>query len=133
MRQWMLRITAYAERLLNGPRHDRLDRIAQGNAAQLDRPQRRRRSHFRELEGSRNLKTSPSSPLARTRCSARLTWCFRRNTNSSIKSPLAAQKRSRRADTTNSPLTKSDLERTELAKEKTGVWTGAYAINPVNQ
>src|SRR5205814_639410 len=28
---------------------------------------------------------------------------------------------------------KSDLERTELAKEKTGVFTGAYAINPVNQ
>ncbi len=28
--------------------------------------------------------------------------------------------------------TKSDLERTELAKEKTGVWTGAYALNPVN-
>jgi len=28
--------------------------------------------------------------------------------------------------------TKSDLERTELAKEKTGVFTGACAINPVN-
>ena len=27
---------------------------------------------------------------------------------------------------------KSDLERTELAKEKTGVFTGSYAINPVN-
>jgi leucyl-tRNA synthetase len=27
---------------------------------------------------------------------------------------------------------KSDLERTELAKEKTGIFTGAYAINPVN-
>ena len=27
---------------------------------------------------------------------------------------------------------KSDLERTELNKEKTGVFTGAYAINPVN-
>src|SRR6202041_1498212 len=27
---------------------------------------------------------------------------------------------------------KSDLERTELAKEKSGVFTGAYAINPVN-
>ena len=27
---------------------------------------------------------------------------------------------------------KSDLERTELSKEKTGVFTGAYAINPVN-
>ncbi len=27
---------------------------------------------------------------------------------------------------------KSDLDRTELAKEKTGVFTGSYAINPVN-
>ena len=27
---------------------------------------------------------------------------------------------------------KSDFERTDLAKEKTGVFTGAYAINPVN-
>ncbi|RNA70419.1 leucine--tRNA ligase [Alteribacter keqinensis] len=28
--------------------------------------------------------------------------------------------------------TKSDLERTELAKEKTGVFTGAYAVHPVS-
>jgi leucyl-tRNA synthetase len=28
---------------------------------------------------------------------------------------------------------KSDLERTDLAKDKTGAFTGAYAINPVNQ
>ncbi len=28
---------------------------------------------------------------------------------------------------------KSDLERTDLAKEKTGVFTGRYAINPVNK
>ena len=28
---------------------------------------------------------------------------------------------------------KSDLERTELAKDKSGVFTGAYAINPVNE
>lgn len=28
--------------------------------------------------------------------------------------------------------TKSDLERTELNKEKTGVFTGCYAVNPVN-
>lgn len=27
---------------------------------------------------------------------------------------------------------KSDLERTELSKDKTGIFTGAYAINPVN-
>lgn len=29
-------------------------------------------------------------------------------------------------------LQKSDLERTELSKEKTGKWTGSYAKNPVN-
>ncbi|MBL7994103.1 leucine--tRNA ligase, partial [bacterium] len=28
---------------------------------------------------------------------------------------------------------KSDMERTELAKVKSGVWTGAFAINPANQ
>jgi len=27
---------------------------------------------------------------------------------------------------------KSDLERTDLAKDKSGVFTGAYAVNPVN-
>lgn len=32
----------------------------------------------------------------------------------------------------NTCSSKSDLERTELNKEKTGVFTGAYAINPVN-
>ncbi|MBS4208606.1 leucine--tRNA ligase [Bacillus sp. FJAT-50079] len=29
-------------------------------------------------------------------------------------------------------ISKSDLERTDLAKDKTGVFTGAYAVNPVN-
>jgi len=28
---------------------------------------------------------------------------------------------------------KNDMQRTDLAKEKTGVWTGAYAINPFNR
>ncbi|MFW5693531.1 MAG: leucine--tRNA ligase [Alkalispirochaeta sp.] len=32
----------------------------------------------------------------------------------------------------NTTKLKSDLERTELSKEKTGVFTGSYAINPVN-
>jgi leucyl-tRNA synthetase len=27
---------------------------------------------------------------------------------------------------------KSDLERTDLAKEKSGVFTGGYTVNPVN-
>ena len=27
---------------------------------------------------------------------------------------------------------KSDMDRTDLNKDKTGVFTGAYAVNPVN-
>ncbi|MFV0499712.1 MAG: leucine--tRNA ligase [Bacilli bacterium] len=33
----------------------------------------------------------------------------------------------------NETIAKSDLERTELNKDKTGVFTGSYAINPVNE
>jgi leucyl-tRNA synthetase len=32
----------------------------------------------------------------------------------------------------NAAAKKCDLERTDLAKEKTGVFSGAYAVNPVN-
>ena len=35
-------------------------------------------------------------------------------------------------DYINATSLKSDLDRTDLAKEKTGVFTGRYAINPVN-
>ncbi|MGV3175694.1 leucine--tRNA ligase [Aerococcus suis] len=35
-------------------------------------------------------------------------------------------------DYVNQAALKSDLERTDLAKDKTGVFTGAYAINPIN-
>ena len=31
----------------------------------------------------------------------------------------------------NEIATKSDLERTDLAKSKTGVFTGGYAVNPI--
>ena len=36
------------------------------------------------------------------------------------------------ADYRQQAAAKSDLERTDLAKQKTGVFTGSYAINPVN-
>ena len=132
MRQWMLRITAYAERLLAGSRHHRLERFAQGNAAKLDWPQRRRGSGFQIAEhcelpiqirvfhhapghlfGATYMVLSPEHKLGGS------------------KSPR--RNRSKRSKNTKPRLPrKSDLERTELAKEKTGVFTGAYAINPVN-
>ncbi len=71
---------------------------------------------------------------ARYACSARLTWCWRRNTSWWTQDHRRPEQREggRRTTQASQVAKKSDLERTELAKEKTGVFTGAYAINPVN-
>ena len=69
LEQWFLRITDYAERLLERPRRDRLARARQDDAAQLDRAQRGRRGDL-PLRGARRSTTRSSRP-ARTRCSAR--------------------------------------------------------------
>jgi leucyl-tRNA synthetase len=44
-----------------------------------------------------------------------------------------AEQKSKVAGYLEAAAKKSDLERTDLAKEKTGVFSGAYAINPVNE
>ena len=133
MRQWMLRITAYAERLideldgLDWPEGIKLlqrNWIGRSEGAEIDLCDRpggriRVRSHSRlhhpaghslrrELHGARAGASAGRSTHDRGSATG-----GRRN----IAKQVAA---------------KSDLERTELAKEKTGVFIGAYAINPVN-
>ena len=80
---------------------------------------------------SRTTTCSASTPRAPTRSSARPTWSSRRSIRSSNSSPRRSS-RPRSKPIAKRPPRKSDLDRTELAKEKTGVFTGAYAINPVN-
>jgi len=48
-------------------------------------------------------------------------------------SSIEESKKSQIKEYLNQAKKKSDLERTELNKEKTGVFTGLFAINPVNQ
>ena len=69
LEQWFLRITDYAERLLERPRRDRVARARQDDAAQLDRAQRGRRGDASAARSSAS--TTPSSRPAPTRCSAR--------------------------------------------------------------
>ena len=47
LKQWMMRITAYADRLIARPGPARLDRLHQADAAELDRAQRGRRGPLR--------------------------------------------------------------------------------------
>ena len=121
--------------------------FGQGHAAQLDRPVLRRpgpasRSSATDAPDRRR---SRSTPPGRTPCSARPTWCWRPSTRWSTRSPPAQWpagtdprwtggaadpgRGGRRLPAEASR--KSDLDRQEN-KEKTGVFTGAYAVNPAN-
>src|SRR5437762_3110664 len=127
MRQWMLRITAYAERLikelddLDWPEGIKLlqrNWIGRSEGAEvefsLDKEQKIRVFTTRPdtLYGATYMVLAPEHPLIE-RFVTEEQW------------PAVREYRERAAR-------KSDLERTELAKEKTGVFTGAYAANPVN-
>ena len=99
--QWMMRITAYADRLLDDLDRARLARADQADAAQLDRAQRGRAGR---LPGRRRRDEPPSrcSPPGPTRCSAPPSWCWRPSTRWSTRScrrrgPTARPRRGRAA------------------------------------
>src|SRR2546423_7993271 len=128
MRQWMLRITAYAERLadelgnLDWPEGIKLlqrNWIGRSEGAEiafpidgLDDPIRVFTTRHDTIYGANYMVLAPEHPLV-----DRLTTEDRKAEVAGYREKIAA---------------KSDLERTDLAKEKTGVFIGAYAINPVN-
>jgi len=129
MRQWMLRITAFAERLA-----DELENLDWPQGIKLLQRNWIGRSEGAEIEfpidgisdsilvfttrhdtiyGANYMVLAPEHPLV-----DRLTTEDLRADVARYRDEVAA---------------KSDLERTDLAKEKTGVFIGAYAINPVNR
>lgn len=128
MRQWMLKITAYADRLLE-------------DLEELDWPESLKemqrnwigRSEGAEVtfqieghnEGFTVFTTRPDTLFGATYAvlapeHALVDKITTSEQRASVDAYLEEVKR------------KSDLERTDLAKEKTGVFTGAYAINPSN-
>ena len=60
------------------------------------------------------------------------TYCVLAPEHELVKSITTAEQKSKVEEYISLAASKSDLERTELSKEKTGVFTGAYAINPAN-
>jgi leucyl-tRNA synthetase len=128
MRQWMLKITAYADRLLEGL--DKLDWpepiklmqrnwIGKSTGAEVDF----KIDGFKEslrvfttrpdtLFGATYMVMAPEHPLV-----------LEITTDEHADEVQDYIEKSRQ---------KSDIEREHLAKSKTGVFTGAYAINPVN-
>ncbi|MBL6765065.1 MAG: leucine--tRNA ligase [Verrucomicrobiae bacterium] len=134
MRQWMLRITEYAERLLNdlndidwshSLKEMQRNWIGRSEGAEVDFEIADYRDESGEPVKLRVFTTRPDTLFGATyMVMAPEHALVGRITSSDQREPVATY--------TEAVSKKSDLERTELAKEKTGVFTGAHAINPVN-
>ncbi len=131
LRQWVLRITAYAERLLadlaqvNWPDSTKRMQeawIGRSEGAEIDfaledkttAPEGLRVFTTRPdtLYGATYMVIAPEHPLADA-----LTTPENRDAVAAYRKAAAG---------------KSDLDRTDLAKDKSGIFSGSYAINPVN-
>lgn len=128
MRQWMLRITAYADRLLDDL--DDLDWpepikemqrnwIGRSVGAQVT---------FKVKDTDKSFEVFTTRPDTLFGCS----YTVLAPENDLVKEITTPEQKEVVEAYIKSIESKSDLERTDLNKDKTGVFTGAYAINPVN-
>lgn len=128
MRQWMLKITAYAERLL-----DDLELVDWPESIK-----EMQRNWIGRSEGSNVIFKIKDSDKEFTVFTTRpdtlygATYAVMAPELPLVKEIMSNQQTEVVKAYIDSISLKSDLDRTELAKEKTGVFTGAYAINPVN-
>jgi len=129
LRQWVLRITAYAERLLTDLKDvDWPDSTKRMQEAWIGRSEgaellfKLEQEHLGDLKvfttrpdtlfGATYMVIAPEHPLLNG-----ITTPAQRDAVEAYKKKTAG---------------KSDLERTDLAKDKSGVFTGSFAINPAN-
>lgn len=128
MRQWVLRITAYADRLL-----DDLDTIDWPESLKDMQRNWIGRSHGAHV----NFKVANSNEqftvfTTRPDTLFGATYCVLSPEHALVSQITTPQQKEAVESYVQEVATKSDLERTDLAKTKTGVFTGAYAINPIN-
>lgn len=127
MRQWMLRITAYAQRLI-----DELEGLDWPDSIKA-----LQRNWIGRSEGAQVTFQVADSAQSITVFTTRpdtlfgATYMVLAPEHPLVDEVSAADKKDEIAAYQRSVASKSDLERTELAKDKTGVFTGGYAINPV--
>ncbi|AIQ60345.1 leucine--tRNA ligase [Paenibacillus borealis] len=128
MRQWILRITEYADRLLEDL--DELDWeesikdmqrnwIGKSTGAEVTFAIE---GHEATLEV---FTTRPDTLFGAS-------YCVVAPEHKLVDVITTEEQKAAVADYRDKASRKSDLERTDLAKEKSGVFTGAYAVNPVN-
>jgi leucyl-tRNA synthetase len=129
LRQWVLRITAYADRLLSGlDGLDWPDSTKRMQAAWIGRSEGAEVDFALEKPGLGALRVFTTRPDTLFGC----TYMVLSPEHALVDALTSAAQKSAVGDYRRIAASKSDLERTDLAKEKTGVFTGSYAVNPVN-
>jgi leucyl-tRNA synthetase len=128
LRQWILRITAFAERLLAD-----LSLLDWSDSLKLMQTNWIGRSEganvrFALAAGSGSIEVYTTRPD--TLFGA--TYMVLSPEHPLVKTITTAAQKKAVDDYVRAASMKSDMERTELAKDKTGVFTGAFAVNPVN-
>ncbi len=128
MKQWMLKITAYAERLL-------------ADLDQLDWPEgikEMQRNWIGKSEGAEVVfhidGTDKQVTVFTTRPDTLFgaTYLVLSPEHELVDAITTPEQRETVREYQRKAALKSDLERTDLNKDKTGAFTGAYAVNPVN-
>jgi len=128
MKQWMLKITAYADRLID-------------DLEEVDWPESikdMQRNWIGRSEGAEVTFAIDGSDQNFTVFTTRpdtlfgATYCVLAPEHKLVEQITTADQRQAVEAYLEKVKMKSDLERTDLAKEKTGVFTGAYAVNPIN-
>jgi leucyl-tRNA synthetase len=129
MRQWILRITEYAERLLED-----LEELDWSESIKDMQRNWIGKSTGAEVEFVIDGYEAESLKVFTTRPDTLFgaTYCVLAPELELVGKITTADQASAVKDYQEKASRKSDLERTDLAKEKSGVFTGAYAINPVN-
>jgi len=128
MRQWMLRITAYAQRLL-----DDLETIEWSDSLkEMQRNWIGRSEGAEVVFGVRNSECAISVFTTRPDTLWGATYMVLSPEHLQVDELVSEDCRVAVEEYRAGAARKSDLERTDLAKEKTGVFIGAFAVNPVN-
>ena len=132
LKQWLMRIPLYGDRLLKGL--DKLDWpqgvkdmqknwIGKSYGAEVDFP-------IADAEGK---PTEKKLRVYTTRCDTLFgaTYMVVAPEHAMVPELTTAEQKAAVEEYVHAAALKSDLDRTELAKEKTGVFTGSYAVNPL--
>jgi len=129
LRQWVLRITSYADRLLAGLEGlDWPESTKRMQAAWIGRSEGAEIVFGLDNPALGDLRVFTTRPDTLFGC----TYMVLAPEHALAEALTTPERRADAAEYRRRAALKSDLERTDLAKEKTGVFTGSFAVNPAN-